>query len=195
MENKKNSCIKKLFLTIVIEIVAFTAIMLFVLGIIKLLNEFLTINDIIYNTVMYISSTIIGIGSLLFVIKLLFKDSFEADKKKIIIGMIFIQILVFILLFISAQDIINRTIISLKQEANIKAAYYDENTIEFLLFSSSYDEWKAKYIKEIDASKNVFQKYSLITISLHGLGALLGIAISSIKSKYRNRNHFTSDTF
>ncbi len=187
-EQITNPIVKPIFLVGIIEIVVAYFLMIFELGVMNTINKFVSLKDDIFITVLYISSFIIGLVSTFFIVKILLKQVYRNSSPKLTVGMFIIQILVFIVMIISAYQYVNQTVELLKEEEALESVFYDEYAIKAIVWGFDYEEWKIDYIKMLNESKSVWRKYAFITISIYSISGFVGYIMARVVLRNKNKD-------
>lgn len=189
-----NSIVKPVLGVGIVEIVAAVLLMLLELGIMRTINEFVTIKDDGFMTVTYISSLVFGLVGTFFIAKMLLKQVYKNNSLKLTVSMFIAQILVFIVMSISGCQIIDQTVESLKEEESLKSVFYDKYAIEAIVWGFGYEEWKVDYIKALDELKNVWRKNVFIISSIYSISGFFGYTMAGIVLRNKNKDEINEKT-
>ena len=172
-----NSVVKPVLGVGIVEIVVAVFLMLLELGIMRTINEFVTIKDDVFMTVTYISSLVFGLVGTFFIAKMLLKQVYKNNSFKLTVSMF-----------------IDQTFESLKVEESLKSVFYDKYAIEAIVWGFDYEEWKVDYIKALDELKNVWRKNVFIISSIYSISGFFGYTMAGIVLRNKNKDEINEKT-
>lgn len=165
MNNKEKYFVLKRIIPILpLELLIFSFGMLISVAVLSKINDIVSLSGKVFS-ITFVIAGILGILSPFFSIRLLFKNKIKRHMmKKILVGMIIIQVIVFGAVLISGYNLIDQIIEMLREEVNI-----------YMLLYGDY------YYEILDASVEIWRKYCLITITTYTIGSFFGIVAAGIK--------------
>jgi len=171
---------KKLFIRIlcfgILEIFIFAISMSMFLAVFFKCNIIELFNNDSYLYLFEIASLVLGIIISAVLEIIIFKN---CNNKNAIcmVSLLIIQILVFYLLYISSQNIIDNTIELLNSDKYLKEIYSDNN---FFMYGLSYYSWKSEFLKEVDDLISLMRESAKMNCILFVGGSAFSIIITGI---------------